>query len=137
MKELAASALMEVGLLASDLDKYPHEFSGGQRQRIAIARALITRPSLIVADEPLSALDVSVQAQVLNLMMDLQDQHGLSYVLVSHDLAVINLMCDDVMVLQEGCMVEYGPCDDIFKNPKHPCTQNLMAAIPSFANDSF
>jgi peptide/nickel transport system ATP-binding protein len=130
MKELAVSALMEVGLLASDLDKYPHEFSGGQRQRIAIARALITRPSLIVADEPLSALDVSVQAQVLNLMMDLQDKHGLSYVLVSHDLAVVNLMCDDVMVLQEGCMVEYGSSDEIFKNPKHPCTQNLLSAIP-------
>ena len=133
MKDLAEASLAEVGLRTSDLYKYPHEFSGGQRQRIAIARALITRPSLIVADEPLSALDVSVQAQVLNLMMDLQDKHGLSYVLVSHDLAVVNLMCDDVLVLQDGCMVESGSSEEIFKNPKHPCTQNLLSAIPGLA----
>ena len=131
MKELAEASLAEVGLRSSDLDKYPHEFSGGQRQRIAIARALITRPSLIVADEPLSALDVSVQAQVLNLMMDLQDKHGLSYVLVSHDLAVVNLMCDDVMVLNEGCMVEAGATEEVLRNPKHLCTQKLLAAMPS------
>jgi peptide/nickel transport system ATP-binding protein len=130
MKELAEASLAEVGLRSSDLDKYPHEFSGGQRQRIAIARALITRPSLIVADEPLSALDVSVQAQVLNLMMDLQDKHGLSYVLVSHDLAVVNLMCDDVMVLQDGVMVEYASSEELFKNPQHPCTQKLLSAVP-------
>jgi peptide/nickel transport system ATP-binding protein len=130
MNELAEVALNEVGLRSSDLLKYPHEFSGGQRQRIAIARALITRPSLIVADEPLSALDVSVQAQVLNLMMDLQDKHNLSYVLISHDLAVVNLMCDDVLVLQEGCMVEYGSSEQIFKNPQHSCTKSLLAAIP-------
>ena len=129
-KELCEAALTEVGLRASDLEKYPHEFSGGQRQRIAIARALITRPSLIVADEPLSALDVSVQAQVLNLMMDLQDKYGLSYVLVSHDLAVVNLMCDDVMVLQEGCVVESGPAAQVFENPRHACTQALLSAIP-------
>jgi peptide/nickel transport system ATP-binding protein len=130
MRDLTAAALAEVGLRASDLPKYPHEFSGGQRQRIAIARALITRPALIVADEPLSALDVSVQAQVLNLMMDLQDKHGLSYLLVSHDLAVVNLMCDDVLVLKEGCVVERGPTEEIFLNPKHLCTQTLLAAIP-------
>lgn len=137
VKELAAASLTEVGLRASDLDKYPHEFSGGQRQRIAIARALITRPSLIVADEPLSALDVSVQAQVLNLMMDLQDKHGLSYVIVSHDLAVVNLMCDDVLVLQEGRMVEYGPTEKVFQNPQHTCTQTLLSAVPSIEHHNF
>ena len=133
MKERAALALTEVGLRASDLDKYPHEFSGGQRQRIAIARALITRPSLIVADEPVSALDVSVQAQVLNLMMDLQDRLGLSYLFVSHDLAVVNLMCDDVIVLQHGNVVEAGTSEAIFQNAQHPYTQALLAAIPGHA----
>jgi peptide/nickel transport system ATP-binding protein len=133
MKDRAALALTEVGLRASDLDKYPHEFSGGQRQRIAIARALITRPSLIVADEPVSALDVSVQAQVLNLMMDLQDRLGLSYLFVSHDLAVVNLMCDDVIVLQHGNVVEAGTSEAIFQNAQHPYTQALLAAIPGHA----
>jgi peptide/nickel transport system ATP-binding protein len=133
LKDRAAFALTEVGLRASDLDKYPHEFSGGQRQRIAIARALITRPSLIVADEPVSALDVSVQAQVLNLMMDLQDRLGLSYLFVSHDLAVINLMCDDVIVLQHGQVVEAGSADEIFQRPQHPYTQALLDAIPGLS----
>ena len=128
LKDRAAQALTEVGLRASDLDKYPHEFSGGQRQRIAIARALITRPSLIVADEPVSALDVSVQAQVLNLMMDLQERYGLSYLFVSHDLALVNLMCDDVLVLQHGQLVEAGSADDIFLRPQHPYTQELLSA---------
>ena len=133
LKDLAAEALSEVGLRPSDLDKYPHEFSGGQRQRIAIARALITRPALIVADEPVSALDVSVQAQVLNLMMDLQDRFGLSYLFVSHDLAVINLMCDDVIVLQHGQVVEAGSADAIFQRPQHPYTQTLLSAIPGLS----
>jgi peptide/nickel transport system ATP-binding protein len=133
LKDRATFALTEVGLRASDLDKYPHEFSGGQRQRIAIARALITRPSLIVADEPVSALDVSVQAQVLNLMMDLQDRFGLSYLFVSHDLAVINLMCDDVIVLQHGQVVEAGSADEIFQRPQHPYTQALLDAIPGLS----
>ena len=133
LKDLAAQALSEVGLRPSDLDKYPHEFSGGQRQRIAIARALITRPALIVADEPVSALDVSVQAQVLNLMMDLQERFGLSYLFVSHDLAVINLMCDDVIVLQHGQVVEAGSADAIFQRPQHPYTQTLLSAIPGLS----
>ena len=130
LRERAEIALSEVGLRTADLDKYPHEFSGGQRQRIAIARALITRPALIVADEPVSALDVSVQAQVLNLMMDLQERHGLSYLFVSHDLAVVNLMCDDVLVLQSGRVLEQGSSQAIFHNPQHPYTQTLLAAVP-------
>jgi peptide/nickel transport system ATP-binding protein len=134
LKDCAAQALTEVGLRASDLDKYPHEFSGGQRQRIAIARALITRPALIVADEPVSALDVSVQAQVLNLMMDLQERFGLSYMFVSHDLAVVNLMCDDVLVLQHGRVVESGSAEDIFQRPQHPYTQELLSAIPGLSH---
>lgn len=133
LRDRAAEALNEVGLRTADLDKYPHEFSGGQRQRIAIARALITRPALIVADEPVSALDVSVQAQVLNLMMDLQDRYGLSYLLVSHDLAVVNLMCDDVLVLQSGRVVEHGPAQQIFEHAEHPYTRKLLAAIPGRA----
>lgn len=130
LRDRAAQALSEVGLRSADLDKYPHEFSGGQRQRIAIARALITRPALIVADEPVSALDVSVQAQVLNLMMDLQDRYGLSYLFVSHDLAVVNLMCDDALVLQSGRVVEQGPASQIFQQAEHPYTRKLLAAIP-------
>jgi peptide/nickel transport system ATP-binding protein len=130
LREQVQQALAEVGLRSGDLDKYPHEFSGGQRQRIAIARALITRPGLIVADEPVSALDVSVQAQVLNLMMDLQERHGLSYLFVSHDLAVVNVMCDDVLVLQSGRVVEYGPTSEVLHSPRQPYTQTLLAAVP-------
>jgi peptide/nickel transport system ATP-binding protein len=133
LKDRATLALSEVGLRASDLNKYPHEFSGGQRQRIAIARALITRPWLIVADEPVSALDVSIQAQVLNLLMDLQDRFGLSYLFVSHDLAVVNLMCDDVIVLQQGQVVEAGTAKDIFQHAQHAYTQALLAAIPGYS----
>ncbi len=125
-----AEALEAVGLRAADIAKYPHEFSGGQRQRIAIARALITRPKLIVADEPVSALDVSVQAQVLNLMQDLQDRFGVTYLFISHDLAVVDLVCDDVIVLQHGRLVEQGPSDTLFRRPQHPYTQRLLAALP-------
>ena len=129
-RERAAEALAAVGLAAADLLKYPHEFSGGQRQRIAIARALITRPRLIVADEPVSALDVSVQAQVLNLMQDLQDQFGVTYLFISHDLAVVDLVCDEVIVLHQGAIVEKGSPDDLFHHPQHPYTQRLLAAVP-------
>ena len=129
-RERAVEALAAVGLGAGELGKYPHEFSGGQRQRIAIARALITRPRLIVADEPVSALDVSVQAQVLNLMQDLQDQFGVTYLFISHDLAVVDLVCDEVIVLHRGVIVEQGPPDELFSHPQHPYTQRLLAAVP-------
>ena len=129
-RRLAAEALDAVGLRAADLDKYPHEFSGGQRQRIAIARALITRPKLIVADEAVSALDVSVQAQVLNLLADLQQRYGLSYLFISHDLAVVDYLCDEVLVLDRGQVVERGTPDVLFTAPQHPTTQALLAAVP-------
>jgi peptide/nickel transport system ATP-binding protein len=132
-RERAAEALDAVGLRSADLDKYPHEFSGGQRQRIAIARALITRPQLIVADEPVSALDVSVQAQVLNLMQDLQDRFEVTYLFISHDLAVVDLVCDEVIVLQNGRIVEQGSPDQLFQNPQHPYTRRLLAAVPGSA----
>jgi peptide/nickel transport system ATP-binding protein len=130
LRARAVEALDAVGLRAADLDRLPHEFSGGQRQRIAIARALITRPALIVADEPVSALDVSVQAQVLNLMADLQRSHGVTYLLISHDLAVVDHLCSDVVVLHEGRIVEQGPPDRLFTRPEHACTQRLLAAVP-------
>jgi peptide/nickel transport system ATP-binding protein len=126
----ASDVLLSVGLRRNDLGKYPHEFSGGQRQRIAIARALITRPRLIVADEPVSALDVSVQAQVLNLMQDLQTEYGVTYMLISHDLAVVHHLCEDVLVLREGRIVEQGPPDRLFRNAEHPYTRALIEAVP-------
>jgi peptide/nickel transport system ATP-binding protein len=129
-RERASEALSAVGLRTTDMDKYPHEFSGGQRQRIAIARALITRPKLIVADEPVSALDVSVQAQVLNLMQDLQQQFGISYLLISHDLAVVNHLCDEVCVVWQGKIVERGQPGELFRHAQHPYTRTLLDAVP-------
>jgi peptide/nickel transport system ATP-binding protein len=124
----AAQTLASVGMGAETLDHYPHEFSGGQRQRIAIARALITRPRLIVADEAVSALDVSVQAQVLNLMADLQREHGVTFLFISHDLAVVAHLCADVAVMDGGLIVEQGPVRQVLREPAHPCTQALLAA---------
>ena len=127
---MAQEVLASVGLRATDLDKYPHEFSGGQRQRIAIARALITRPRLIVADEPVSALDVSVQAQVLNLMQDLQARFGVTYLLISHDLAVVDHLCAEVAVIFQGRIVEQGSPETLFRHAAHPYTRALLDAVP-------
>jgi peptide/nickel transport system ATP-binding protein len=122
--------LTQVGLSAADGEKYPHEFSGGQRQRISIARALASEPEFIVCDEPTSALDVSVQAQILNLMKGLQNEFDLTYLFISHDLAVVRNMADNVGVMYLGRLCEVAPVDNIFDNPLHPYTKLLLETIP-------
>lgn len=129
-KEQVLEMMAKVGLKPEFYDRYPHMFSGGQRQRIAIARGLMLHPDIVVADEPVSALDVSVRAQVLNLMMDLQEEMGLSYVFISHDLSVVEHIADEVMVMYLGRCVEKGDTKTIFNNPRHPYTQALLSATP-------
>jgi len=126
----AGELLEKVGLKGDHLNRYPHEFSGGQRQRICIARALSLKPEFIICDESVSALDVSVQAQVLNLLQDLQDELGLTYIFISHDLSVVKYISDEIGVMNHGQIVEYGPAEEIYKNPKDPYTKKLLSAIP-------
>lgn len=130
-EDILNKIMQNVGLDPSYLDRYPHEFSGGQRQRIGIARALILNPQVIIADEPVSALDISVQSQILNLLKDLQEEFDLTYMFITHDLSVLQYISDQVIVMYLGKVVEFGDTKEIFKEPKHPYTKALISAIPS------
>ncbi len=129
-RDRVAELLRQVGLQADHLDRYPHEFSGGQRQRIGIARALAVKPDFIVCDEPVSALDVSVQAQIVNLLQDLQEEMGLTYLFIAHDLAVVEHISDQVLVMTNGKIVEAASAEAIYENPQHEYTKKLLAAVP-------
>ncbi|ONI38124.1 peptide ABC transporter substrate-binding protein [Candidatus Epulonipiscium fishelsonii] len=131
LRNYVMQIMRECGLQDHHIDRYPHEFSGGQRQRICIARAVALKPKVIICDEPVSALDVSVQAQIINLLMDLQKERGLSYVFISHDLSVVEHISDEVGVMYLGNLVEKAPKKEIFKNPMHPYTKSLFSAIPT------
>jgi oligopeptide/dipeptide ABC transporter ATP-binding protein len=129
-QERSERLLEMVGMSPAAIERYPHEFSGGQRQRIGIARALSVEPTLIICDEPVSALDVSIQAQIINLLKDLQDRLGLSYLFISHDLNIVGYLCHHVAVMYKGQIMEYAPAEEIFENPRHPYTHVLLAAAP-------
>lgn len=129
-KQKVEKALLDVGLLPEFLSRFPHEFSGGQRQRIGVARAIVMEPELIIADEPISALDVSIRAQVLNLMSDLQKEKGLTYLFIAHDLSVVRFITDRVAVIHKGQIVELAETEKLFENPLHPYTISLLSAIP-------
>ncbi len=136
LKDKVLSLLSNVGLQVDALNRYPHEFSGGQRQRICIARALAVSPEVIIADEPLSALDVSIQAQILNLLQELKKQYNLSFLFISHDLRVVQYFSDEVAVMYLGKIVEYSKTDDIFDNPLHPYTIELLSSAPKIKKES-
>ncbi len=129
-KEKIKNMMIEVGLLSEHLTRYPHEFSGGQRQRIGIARALVMNPEFVIADEPISALDVSVRAQVLNLLKRMQAEKGLTYLFIAHDLSVVRFISDRIAVIHKGVIVEVAETEELFNNPIHPYTQSLLSAVP-------
>lgn len=130
VKEKTLAMLQEVGLNQEHFHRFPHEFSGGQRQRIAIARAIITKPELLICDEPVSALDASHQSQILNLLLDLKEKYQLSYVFISHNLQVVSFMCDEIAVMYAGEIIEQAPKSELFQNPKHPYTKALISSAP-------
>ena len=133
VKAAVQDLLARVGLNPEHYNRYPHEFSGGQRQRIGIARTLALEPALLVCDEPVSALDVSVQAQILNLLHELQQRLGLAYLFISHDLAVVRVLCPRAAVMQRGKLVEQGPREELFARPRHEYTRALLASVPRLA----